>query len=141
MPASEARSGMGIYLQRNGTEIAEVFDIGGPEFTAETIDVTHLRSPAFWREKIANLKDGGELTFSVNLILSNPTHNAATGLLSTLAGQTAPPRDTWDMVFPDAAGTIWTLYGPLTGYKTGAQIDDKLQAEITVTISGEPVLA
>jgi hypothetical protein len=141
MPATEAIGGMGTALRRNGVEIAEVFDIGGPEFTAEVIDATHLKSPDFWREKIGNLKDGGELTFSVNLILANATHNAATGLLSTLAGSSAPPRDTWDLIFPDVAATTWTLYGPLTGYKTGATIDDKLQAEITVTISGAPVLA
>ena len=138
MAPSQASSGMGTTLRRNGTEIAEVFDIGGPELSAETIDVTHLKSDNFWREFIGNLKDGGELTFSVNLILSNATHNAATGLLSALAGSSAPPRDTWDIIFPDT--TTWTVYGPLTGYKTGAAIDDKLQAEITVKISGAPVL-
>lgn len=138
---SQARSGMGTGLVRNGVEIAEVFDVGGPEFTAETIDVTHLKSVAYWREFIANLKDGGELTFSVNLILTDPSHNAATGVLSALSGMTAPPRDTWAIVFPDPASTTWTVYGPLTGYKTGAQIDDKLQAEITVKLSGAPILA
>lgn len=140
MAASEAIGGMGTALRRNGTEVAEVVDIGGPELSAETIDVTHLKSTAYWREFIGNLKDGGELTFVVNLILSNPTHNAATGLLSTLAGLTGPPRDTWDIVFPDIAATTWTVYGPLTNYKTGASIDDKLQAEVTVKVSGPPVL-
>lgn len=140
MPPSESISGMGATLRRNGIEIAEVRDIGGPELTAETIDVTHLKSPGFWREFIGNLKDGGELTFVLNLILSNSTHNAATGVLQALNGLGAPPRDTWDIVFPDASATTWTLYGPLTGYKTGTAIDDNLQAEVTVKVSGPPVL-
>jgi hypothetical protein len=140
MAPTQASSGMGTTLRRNGVEIAEVNDISGPEFSAETIDVTHLKSPNFWREFIANLKDGGELTFKVNLILSDPTHNAATGVLSALAGTVAPPRDTWDIVFPDAGATTWTVYGPLTGYKTGVATSDKLEAEVTVKVSGAPVL-
>lgn len=138
---SEAISGMGTGLKRNGTEIAEVYDISGPEFSAETIDVTHLKSPGFWREFIGSLKDAGELTFSVNLILSNPTHNAATGVLSALAGSTAPPVDTWAIEFPDVDATVFTVDGILTGYKTGAAVDDKLAAEITVKLTGAPTLA
>lgn len=141
MAASEAISGMYTGLLRNGIEIAEVFDIDGPEFTSEVIDVTHLKSEDYWREKISNLKDGSELTFSVNFLLGNATHNAATGLLSGFAGTGPNPRDTWEIVFPDVAGTTWTVYGPITGFKTGAKIDDKLQAEITVTLSGKPILA
>jgi hypothetical protein len=141
MPASEAISGMGTFLRRNGTEIAEVVDIGGPEFSAEVIDVTHLRSPNYWREKIASLKDGGEVTFSINFILTNPTHNAATGVLSAWTGTGAPPKDTWAMVFPDTAGTTWSFPAITTGFSTGAQIDDKLAAELTLTIAGAPTLA
>ena len=141
MPASEARSGLGTYLKRNGTEIAEVNDISGPEYTSEVIDVTHLRSPDYWREKIGSLKDGGDLTFTVNFILGNPTHDATTGLLTAFANSGTAPLDTWDLVFPDDDATTWTLYGFVTGFKTGAKIDDKLQAEITVTLSGKPILA
>lgn len=140
MPASEAISGMGTALRRNGVEIAEVFDISGPEFTSEVIEVTHLKSPDYWREKIGGLKDGGDLTFSVNFILGNATHNAATGLLSAFAGSTSPPFDEWEVVFPDVSNTTWTVYGPITGFTTGATIDDKLQAEITVSLSGAPIL-
>jgi predicted secreted protein len=137
---TQAISGMGTELQRNGTPIAEVYDIGGPEFSADTIEATHLKSPGWWREFIGSLKDGGEITFSVNLILSDPSHNAATGLLSALAGSEAPPVDSWAIVFPDDDETTFTLPGILTKYKTGATIDDKLAAEITVKVSGAPTL-
>lgn len=139
MADSEAISGMNTTVNRNGVEIAEVFDIGGPELTAETIDVTHLKSPKYWREFKANLKDGGELKLSVNFIIGNPTHDAATGVLSPFTGDGPPPVDDWDIIFPDEV-TTWSFRGPVTGFKTGMQIDDKLQAEITVKLSGDPTL-
>lgn len=138
---TQAISSMGTELRRNGTEIAEVYDISGPEFSAETIEVTHLKSPEWWKEFIGGLKEGGDLTFSVNLILTDPTHNAANGLLSALAGTKGPPVDEWAIVFPDDAGTTFTLPGILTGYKTGATTNDRLAAEITVKIAGKPTLA
>lgn len=141
-PYTEAVQSMGTYLRRNGTEIAEVTNIGGPSFKADTIEATHLRSPGFWREFIGSLKDGGELTFDINMILANPTHNAATGVLSTFNSNGAAARDIWDIVFPDAASTVWTFGGFITGYEVNdLAIDGKLSATITVKISGKPTLA
>lgn len=141
MPASQATSGMGTILRRNGIEIAEVKDIDGPGFESDNPEVTHLRSPDYWREFIGGLKDGSELTFKVNFLPSNATHNAATGLLSGFAGSGTIPTDTWQMVFPDPAATTWTLYGPIKSFKTGAQTDKGLEAEVTVKLTGKPILA
>lgn len=138
---SDAISGMGTGLTRNGVEIAEVYDIGGPEFMSEQIEVTHLKSPNWWREFIGGLKDGGELTFSINFILSDPSHNAAVGMLSAFTGPKGAPLDEWAITFPDDDTTVWTLNGFLSKFKTGATIDDRLAAEITVKISGAPVLS
>ena len=133
---------MGTYLRRNGTEIAEVTNIGGPSFKADSIEATHLRSPGYWREYIGGLKDGGDLTFDINMILANPTHNAATGVLSGFNSNGAMPRDTWDLVFPDAASTVWTFGGSISAYEVAdVAIDGKLAASITVKISGKPTLA
>lgn len=140
MGQSQALSAMGITLRRNGIEIAEVVNIDGPEFKADTIEVTHMKSPGFWREFIGSLKDGGDLKFDVNLLLANASHNAATGVLSALAGQKAPPRDTWDIIFPDENATTFSFPGVLTGYKVGAKFDDKLSASITVKVAGQPTL-
>jgi predicted secreted protein len=139
---SEAMLSMGTYLRRNGVEIAEVDSITPPGFSADTVEVTHLRSPGFWREHIGGLKDGGELSFNVNLILSNPTHNAAAGVLSAFAGTGTIPKDQWEIVFPDADNTVWSFPGIITGYEPGdITPDDKLQATITVKVAGRPTLA
>lgn len=140
-PDSEAISSMGTYLRRNGTEIAEVTNIGGPSFNADTVEVTHLRSPGFWKEHIGSLKDGGELSFDVNFLLDNPTHSAASGLLAQWNANGAPPRDDWDIVFPDDAATVWSFKGFQTGFETGAETGGKLSASVTVKISGKPTLA
>lgn len=140
-PETEAISAMGTTLLRNGVEIAEVTNIDGPGWTAETIEATHLKSPDFWKEHIGSLKDGGELTLTVNFLLNNATHMAATGLLSAFAGTGAPPRDTYDMVFPDDDSTTFTFSGIITGFSTGAETGGKLEAEVTVKITGKPTIA
>jgi hypothetical protein len=139
---TQAQSSMGTTLRRNGVEIAEVVSISGPSFTAETIDATHLKSPDWWREHIGSIKDGGEMTFETQSLVSDPTHNAATGVLSALAGSQAPPKDTWTMVFPDPQSTTWTLPAILTKYESnGAAINGKIGAKVTVKIAGKPTLA
>lgn len=141
-PFTEALQAMGAFLRRNGTEIAEVTNIKGPSFKADTIEATHLRSPGFWREYIGSLKDGGELTFDINMILADPTHNAATGVLAPFNSAGASQRDDWDLVFPDAASTVWSFGGFITGYEVAdIAIDGKLSASITVQVSGQPTLA
>lgn len=138
---SNAISAMGTILRRNGVEIAEVTEIGGPAFDVDVIDVTHLRSPNFWREKIGGLKDGGELSLTINLLTGDSTHNASTGLLSAFNGTKSAPIESFTLVFPDTAATTWTLPGFVSHYEPTMAFEDKITAEVTITISGQPVLA
>jgi len=50
----------------------EVVDIDYSGATCETIDVTHQQSSSYFREYLAGLRDGGEVTLTVNF---NPTQN------------------------------------------------------------------
>jgi tail tube protein len=140
-PYTEALSSMGTALLRNSVEIAEVTNIGGPSWSAETVEATHLRSPGFWKEYIGSLKDGGDLTFDINMLLDNPTHMAAAGILSAFAGDTQPPTDDWSIVFPDDAATTWSFKGITSGFETGAETGGKLEASVTVKITGKPTLS
>lgn len=137
----DGMSAMGTLLRRNGVEIAEVTEIGGPSFSAEVLDITHLRSPNMWREKIAGLKDGGEVTLTLNFDPGNATHNAATGLLAGYAGAVAPPTDTYTLVFPDDDATTWEFPAFVSGYEPTAAFEDKLTADVTLTVAGAPTLA
>lgn len=136
---SGAISGFGTLLKRNGTTVGEVNDITPPGMSRNTIDVTHHQSPNAWMEFIKGLKDGGELTFSVNYIPTNSTHNASTGLLADFTNNTTV--DTWQVIFPDTSGTTWSFSGILTDFSPTAPTDDKLAADVTVKVSGQPTLA
>lgn len=72
--SSQAISGIGTKFARFNSEssagtwenIAEVNNISGPSKSRETIDVTSLDSVGGYREFIASIKDGGNVTFSMN---------------------------------------------------------------------------
>lgn len=139
MAASVAVNAFGTLLKRNGTTIAEVTDISAPELSRDTAEVTHHQSPNMWRERIKILKDAGEVSMTINYIPSNSTHNVATGLLADFGNDTT--NDTWSLVFPDTAATTWSFAGALTKHSVKAPIDDRLTADITIQIMGQPTLA
>lgn len=134
---TEAMLGYGVTLTRNAVAIAEISNVGGPSLSRDSVDVTHHASPDRWREFIKGLKDGGEVSFDINHIPDNPTHDATTGLLSDFANDTT--IDTWGMTFPD--GTVWTFPGFLTNFEPQGPVDDKLAASITIKVAGKPTLA
>jgi predicted secreted protein len=133
---ANALNAFGTLLKRNGTTIAEVTAITPPSLARDPIEVTHHQSPNAWREKIKGLKDGGEVTFSINYLPTNTTHNAATGILGDFGTNTI---DTWSIVFPDA--TTWTFSAFVSGFEADAPIDDRLAADVTLTVCGQPTLA
>lgn len=132
-------SAFGTLLKRGATTIGEVFDISGPGLSREEIEVTHHTSANRWREFIKGLKDAGEVTFSINYIPTNSTHAAATGILDDFADDTV--IDTWSIVFPDSGATTWSFPAFLTSFEPAMPIDDRLTADVTLKISGQPTLA
>ena len=139
MAATAGIAGFGTLLKRSGTTVAEVTDISGPTLSRDTIDMTHHQSPNRWREFIKNVKDGGEVTFSINYIPTNATHATGTGVLADFANDTT--NDTWTLVFPDSGATTWTFPGFITKFTPKEPVDDKLSADLTIKVSGQPTLA
>lgn len=128
----------GTKLRRNGVEIADVTNIGLPGLTREIVDTTHHNSPDRWREFIKIVKDGGEVTLDLNYNPTVATHSVATGLLADFVDDTS--NATYDIVFPNAAGTVWSFPGIVTSFSGGAPIDDKLTASVTIKVAGKPTL-
>jgi len=68
-----AVSGKGTLFNRwDGSawvNIGDINSIGGPSSSRETIDVTTLGSTGGYREFIGSLRDGGDLSLSMNLNL------------------------------------------------------------------------
>lgn len=120
------------------TTIAEVFEIGGPGLTLETIDVTHHTSTAGWREFVGGLLDGGEVSLSINYDPVDATHDASTGLIADMEARTVR---NFQLVFPDTGTTTWTFAALVTGFEPSEPIDDKLAADVSLKLSGQPTLA
>jgi len=143
MTESNAISAFGTLLQRgdgadpeNFTPIAEVLDIKPPALSADTEEVTHQGSPDGWKEYIVTLLDGGEVSFDINFIPTDTTHNAAAGLLADYSART---KRNWKVVFPD--GTAWQFAAYVTGFEPDAPVGGKLAASVTLKVTGKPTLA
>lgn len=138
---TEAQKGHGTLLEKGDgaspevfTTIAEVLDIDGVKLGLEPLDATSHDSPDGWIERIGGLLDGGEVSFSVNLIADDPTHDETTGLESELVGRT---KKNYQIVVNGASGPKTISFAALvTSYEVKAPVEGKLTADITLTISG-----
>jgi hypothetical protein len=113
--------------------VAEVKDISGPGITSDVLDTTTHTSPSAWRQKIPSLLDGGEVTFSVNYMPGDPTHDAATGLASMAISRAV---QSWQVIYPDTDETLWSFDGFVTNFAPGAPVEDLLTADVTITVTG-----
>lgn len=118
--------------------VAEVKDLSGPGMTSDVLDTTSHTSAGAFREKIASLIDAGEVTFSINYVPVDATHDNATGLVSFMRTRV---NMNWQLVWPDTAETLWAFPGIVTAFSPGAAVEDLLSADVTITLTGAPTLA
>lgn len=122
-----------------GTAVVNVESIEGPEQTVETIDMTAHDSGSAYREIAPTFIDAGEVTLRIQWDPNNATHkNAAGGLRYLLAQRTS---STFAITYPSspAASDVFTAY--VTAFTPSAPFDDKLTADVTLTLTGAPTLA
>lgn len=138
------RDGFGTQLKRATTltpgttfeVIANVTNIGGPERTRETIDVTSHDSPGGWMEFIGGLKDGGELSCDINYDPAEVTHDIDDDFDDT------EPRNWQIVILPGTDDEhTWSIKGILTNVGDEFPYDDKMARSITIKVSGKPTLA
>ncbi|WP_315804035.1 phage tail tube protein [Bradyrhizobium sp. SZCCHNS3002] len=140
--ATSASIGFGtLFKSGNGavpeifTTIAEVTAITPPAMSRDTVDASHELSPEAWREFIAGMKDGGEVSLEMNFI---PGGVDAANLMAELALTGSAALKNRQIVFPD--GSVFAFAAILTGYEPDAPIDDKMAASLTFKVSGKPSL-
>ncbi len=120
------------------TTIAEVTSISGPALVTDAVDTTSHDSPSNHREFIGGLKDAGEVTFDINYIPTNPTHDATGGLLADYVARTLR---NFQLVFSDSGNTTWSFTAIVTGFESNEPVDAQLTASVTLRITGAPTLA
>jgi predicted secreted protein len=133
MTSAVAGNGVLLQLGDGGTAetfdtIAEVLDIDGPNQTREQIEVTS-HSSAGWREYIAGLRDGGEVSFPINSVPTDSTQQALRALIDSGA------EANFKIVYPN--GYRDTFAAIVTDWGTKSPVDGAVTEEIKLKISGE----
>ena len=111
-------------------EVGEVTSVTPPPMTRDIIDATHMASPNKWREFIAGLKDGGEMSLDINFVPGSST----TTLLVLMQTETEPRPV--KIQFPNAEE--WGFSAFCTGFEPSVPVADKMTASVKFTITGEP---
>lgn len=139
MSSTLAKPSFGIILEMsdaagtNFTPIAEVKDLNF-DMTAQVEDVTSHSSGAPFRQRITTLLSFGPITFPVNWVPDDSTHNATTGLLSVWK---AREERTWKLTDPDV-GDLVTFFGLVSDIKGAYSVAGVKSGSITIQASGEP---
>lgn len=114
--------------------VAGLTSIGGLELSADTIDVTTLDSDGGYREFIAGFKDAGEV--SLEGYLEPETGKGQKELYDLFeSGET----EDFTIEFPNSIAS-WAFKGVVTGFGTGADLEDPLSFSATIKVSGRPTL-
>ena len=125
----------GTVFKIGTTAVANLTDISGPSIAVDSIDVTAHDSADDYREFVAGVIDGGEVSLEGN-ISTNAEYNT---LLTTLEARDA--TQSFTIEFPTGTVNNITFNGFFTALETGAPFEDKLTFSATVKVSGKPNLS
>ncbi len=117
------------------TALAEVTAITPPKMARDTVDVSHEQSPGAWREFIAGMKDGGDVSLDLNFVGAGPAMLALTAELD-LDGPSAVKNR--QITFVD--GSKFTFAAILTALEPDAPLDKQMTATATFKVTGKPTL-
>ena len=113
------------------TTFADLRDISPVGWSATPIDITHHSSPSGTKEFIAGLLDGGETSVTLSYV-----KDEFLTLQTAWAGKT---KRNYKATLQD--GTTVTFSAIITGLDIKNPIDDVLETEIKLKVSGLPVAA
>jgi predicted secreted protein len=138
---SRAFAGQGTELQLGDagspeafTTIAEVTKIQRGGSKMDLVDVTNMDSVGAYREKLATLLDGGEISFDANYVPQDVTQQS---LQTQFDGRTL---SNWKIVLPGGRGTF-----SFKAFSTSSDFDLSVDKASTfagkLAISGKPTFA
>jgi len=124
-----------VFLRKEAAvfvALAGVYNITGPGMTRETVETTTYDSPDGYREKIGGLRDGGNITFTMNFV--DTTYQI---IKDDFEDDTIQE---YEVQFPDANKTKVTFSGLVTELPTSIPEGDRITVDVTIEISGKPVI-
>lgn len=102
---------------------AAVISVKGPSLKRESIDETTMATTNAKAFDPADLYDGGEMTLTV-------VHDI--GALPPIDGANETIMIDWA-----GTGNKWAFTGHMTAYEGGAAIGERMEADVTIKVSGE----
>lgn len=118
------------------TVLANVTDISGPSREREEIEVTAHDSPDKYREYVKGLKDGGEVSLTLNYDPEAATHQTLDDDF-----EEDDLRDYQILILPGTPEEhTWDFSALITSLEDEFPHDDKMERSVTLKISGKPVL-
>lgn len=131
-----AKRTIGTTLAKGLVSIGSLTKITPPEKSTDSIDVTTLDVTDGYKRFIPGLKDGGEVTVSGFFDTEDD------GQLALDATFEAGTEDTYVITFPASFGATFTFDAIITKFTVGeVNVEDPLTFELTLKVSGKPVLA
>ncbi len=134
--STSAQRAHGTLLKRGAVTIAEVLGFSGPNMSAQREVATDLSED--WESAIITLLRGGEMTLDINYLNNEATHKfvGAGGLGVDFINRTL---QTFSITWTNSGGALWTFTAHVTGYNTNVPNAGKIDAQVTLAISGQPV--
>lgn len=127
------KKAFGSILSKGTTAIGGLTNIGGPNISADTIDITSNDSVDAWREFIGGLKNGGQVTLEGNFENNE-------GQAALVSGIGADPEQ-YEIKFPAFTPAVtWAFSAIVVAFNVTAPMDGKLGFSATLQISGKPTL-
>ncbi len=123
-PTVDIATGITVVFGTTGFSM-EIMDVGGPSYARDPVEITHQLTVKAKEFTPADLYDGGEFTFSVHY---NPD--------SAIPVDEVP--ETITVTWPAGATVVFT--GFMTGFDPTGPLNDKMTADATLKVSGEPAI-
>jgi len=124
----------GTAITWAGHDIGYATNINGPNIKVDTIDASSHDSADTYREYIAGLRDGGEVSLDVRFIPGDTTGQKY--FISDLHEGTERQVV---ITLPDSS--TWTFNALATGFSPSDPHDAALGATLTMKVTGKPVFS
>lgn len=126
-------SGKGTQFHWKTVDVLELTSISGPSEKADTIDVTSHDSASDYREFVAGLRDGGDISIEGNFIIGD-----STGQIVMHTDFQAGTTGAWSIDFPTAGDIAGN--GIITSWEISMPDDGKVSLSATIKVTGKPTL-
>ncbi len=116
--------------------LLEMIKLGGPAMKADMKEVSNMASPNTYKEFIAGLREGGDVTFEGNYIPKEST-NSQVNLRTDFEGGVL---SNWSLSLPAAGTGAWMFQAMVMSITPSYPLDDRIVVAGVLRITAKPVL-